>query len=51
MDLTRIAERYRGEMVEVFAKLADMVRENRLTSRQFLAAQRRVFQAYVAASR
>ena len=50
MDITKVAAEKRAKLAGVSGLLADMVREGRLSPRQFLAAQERVYRAYVAAS-
>ena len=50
MDIELISEGYRAEMTGAFGRLAEMVREGRLSPGGFMRAQVRVYESYKAAS-
>jgi hypothetical protein len=50
MNIEMILPRYRGEMTGALAILADRVRAGEMSPKEFLAAQARIYGAYLAAS-
>ena len=51
LDLTRVAKRYHGELAGAMERLAGLLWADKLTIKQFLAAQERTYRAYVLASK